>query len=58
MDDQEKYLLNRFEELLQNLRDAKPEERSEKARRYAVTITEFEKVMAYFLVYILEENQE
>ncbi len=41
-----------MEVTLQRLRDAKPEERSELARRYAVTITEFEKVVAYFRVYV------
>lgn len=30
------------------LKAAKPADRSEKARRYAVTITEYEKVMSYF----------
>lgn len=44
--------LNGLEASLYFLRDAKPEERSELARRYAVTITEFEKVVAYFRVYV------
>lgn len=48
-------LLLKFEELLKALRDAKPEERNELARRYAVTITELEKVAAYFEVYIYNE---
>lgn len=39
---------------LELLRDAKPEQRGELARRYAVTVTEFEKVMAYFKVYVVE----
>lgn len=30
------------------LKASKPEDRSEKARRYAVTITEMEKVLSYF----------
>lgn len=34
------------------LREAKPYERSELARRYTVTITELEKVIAYFRVYV------
>lgn len=39
---------------LQKLRDAKPDERTELARRYAVTITEMEKVYAYFLAWVIE----
>ena len=42
-----------LEEVLQLLRNSKPEERNEIARRYAVTITELEKVIAYFKVYIV-----
>lgn len=41
-------LVDAWNELRQN----KPVTRSEKARRYAVTITEMEKVMAYFKVFI------
>ena len=44
--------LNDLEAALETLRNAKPEERSEKARRYAVSITELEKVIAYFKIYI------
>jgi hypothetical protein len=40
-------------DLLRQLRDAKPEERNELARRYAVTITETEKVLAYFWAYVM-----
>lgn len=39
-------------ETLAYLRSAKPNERSELARKYAVTITEFEKIFAYFKVYV------
>lgn len=35
------------------LRDAKPEERSEKARQYAITITELEKAYAYFTMFVI-----
>lgn len=42
-------------ELSRQLRDAKPQDRSEKARRYTVAITEFEKVMGYFNTFILED---
>jgi len=41
-----------FEALLSELKFHKPEERSEEARRYAVTITELEKVYAYYILYI------
>jgi len=37
---------------LQKLRESKPDERTELARRYAVTITELEKVYAYFYTFI------
>lgn len=33
---------------------AKPEERNEVARRYAVTMTEFEKVMGYFDTFVAQ----
>lgn len=39
---------------LKSLRATKPTDRSEKARRYAVTITEMEKVCAYFKVYVID----
>ena len=44
--------LQLLEKALESLRNAKPEDRSEIARRYAVTITELEKVVAYFKVYV------
>lgn len=37
------------------LKASKPEERSEKARRYAVTITEMQKAMAYFYMMVLQD---
>jgi len=37
---------------LEALRKEKPEERSEEARRYAVAITELEKVVAYYWTFI------
>ena len=46
-------LLIKMKSLLEEMRKVKPEERSEIARRYAVTITEFEKVMAYFQVFVV-----
>ena len=48
--------LESMRDLLRKLRDAKPEERNELARRYAVTITELEKVLAYFWAYVTSES--
>jgi len=45
-----------IEDTLKQLRNAKPDERSEKARRYAVTITEMEKVYAYFKTFVIDEQ--
>lgn len=36
------------------LKAAKPDDRSERARRYAVTITEYEKVLSYFNTFVRE----
>lgn len=47
-----KEALNGLEASLHFLRSAKPDERSELTRRYAITITDFEKVVAYFKVYV------
>lgn len=38
--------------LLQDMKQSKPKERGELARRYAIAITELEKVYAYFYVYV------
>ena len=46
--------IDSISDTLQRLRDAKPDDRSELARRYAVTITELEKVYAYFLAWVIE----
>jgi len=40
---------------LKVLKANKPDERSEKARKYAVTITEMEKVCAYFNTYVIND---
>lgn len=45
--------LNSLETSLKILRQSKPDDRSELARRYAVTITELEKVYAYFDTYVI-----
>lgn len=41
-------MLTALKTTYQLLKAAKPDDRSEKARRYAVTITEYEKVISYF----------
>lgn len=41
---------------LTKLRASKPDERSEKARRYAVTITEMEGVLARFHMYVVNDG--
>jgi hypothetical protein len=43
-------------EALKAIRAARPEERSELSRRYAVLATEFEKVLAYFDTYIVRRD--
>lgn len=49
-------LQNRFATLIEDVRAAKPEDRSELARRYAITITELEKVYAYFVTFVAEQK--
>ena len=47
-------ILNKMNLLLEELRQAKPDDRSEIARRCAVTVTEFEKTIAYFKTYVVD----
>jgi hypothetical protein len=54
----EEYLLRDLQVCIIDLRKNKPEERNEVARRYAVTITELEKVAAYFEVYVVNFMSE
>lgn len=53
-------VLSSLKGALSTLRAVKPEDRSGLDRRYAVTITELEKVFAYFYTYIYtqEANKE
>ncbi len=44
-----------MERCLAEIKADRPNDRSEIDRRYAVTITDFEKVMAYFKTYIIDE---
>jgi hypothetical protein len=45
-----------FRQLYLILQDSKPKERSELARRYQVTTTELEKVMAYFDSFVVQRS--
>lgn len=40
------------------IKAAKPEERGERARRFAVMLTEYEKVMSYYLVMCSNDDFE
>lgn len=52
MNEKEQKALDLLNQAMGALRKAKPEERSEKARRFAVVITELEKVIAYYQTFI------
>lgn len=45
----------KLESALFALQGAKPQERGELARRYAVLITEYEKLLAYYQIFIEQE---
>ena len=49
-------VLSAFKTAFSTLRAVKPEDRSGLDRRYAVTITELEKVFAYFYTYIYTQE--
>lgn len=51
-------LNNELVTLLNKMRETRPQERSELSRRYAVAITELEKVQAYFEVYVANYEKE
>lgn len=51
-------VLSAFKTALSTLRAVKPEDRSGLDRRYAVTITELEKVFAYYYTYIYVQELE
>lgn len=55
-DDQ--FCTNLIENAIRALRGNKPQDKSDKARFYAVTITEMEKVYAYFRIYVLDNDYE
>lgn len=43
-----------LKDALDSLREEKPDERGELARRYAVTITDMEKIVAYFKTMVVD----
>lgn len=45
-----------FQIALEKLQQAKPDDRSNIDRRFAITITEFEKVIAYYDYYVLRAD--
>lgn len=46
-------VLTKLENTLDALRKIKPEDRSEDARRIQIVITEYEKLLAYYLVHVI-----
>lgn len=54
----ERAVLDHLEDALRRLRDSRPDERSEKARRVAVAITEMEKVVAYYKTFVYDAMKE
>lgn len=53
MDDEINPIQQLMGDVLDALRDEKGTDRSEKARRLAITITEMEKVYAYYVQFVL-----
>lgn len=51
----DKYCLSLLEDALRALRGNKPQERSDEARAWAVTITNLETTIAYFEKYAVKE---
>lgn len=58
MDDINETAYEVLKETLSVMKASKPDERSERARSYAVTITELEKVIAYFKVFVVDAKEE
>ncbi len=55
--EEKKGVLNGLEASLRFLRSVKPDERGELARLFDVTITDLEKVVACFRVYMMENER-
>ena len=54
-EERDKEVLRVMKATLQSLRDAKPSARNELARRYSVAITEYEKSLAFFKFYVVDQ---
>lgn len=54
MGNSEEHILRKIEELIRLMRNLKPNDRSEIDRIYAVTLTDLEKIAAYWQVKALE----
>lgn len=54
MGNSEEHILRKIEELIRLMRNLKPNDRSEIDRIYAVTLTDLEKITAYWQVKALE----
>lgn len=50
-------VFDRMQDLANVIKQAKPEDRSSKDRAYAVTRTEFEKVISFFYTFIIEQKR-
>lgn len=44
-------------DILSMLREVKPDNRSDLDRRYAITITDMEKVMMYFKMFVIDASE-
>jgi hypothetical protein len=53
----EDLILESMQRVLAMLRNAKGQQPSERTRRLAVTITEMEKVVAYYLTYVIGDER-
>lgn len=49
---------NDLMEVLQTVKDNKPNDRSEEDRYWAIVVTDLEKLAAFFRIYILPYNEE
>lgn len=58
MKSQEFLVNSQFDTLLHALRTAKPNDRSEQDRYWAITITEVEKARAIFLTYCIQKEEK
>lgn len=55
-EDRQPDLWDHILETYRQIKAAKPDERSERARRFAVLLTEYEKVMSYYLIMLNNDD--